>query len=223
MEKVSSILRKVYNIEWKGLNILECGAHSDGLETSSFEGNNECWFLEPNDIDYQKLKNKRKNTLNIALSNKNGKVKFTICHGSGNSSCEYSEEQLQELKNRKSTFTETEVEGMTYKNLLEKLNLIFDLFVLDVEGHEMSILNTFKDLEEEKHPKIIVIECGYDWYDRLSLLKEFGYNIDCYYFNNCYLSKGDIKINESSAEAVNKQWKTFTWMGKVIYNNELIK
>ena len=224
MEKISDILLKIYKKEWKNNNILECGANRNGSETSYFEPNNECWYLEPNKKEYEKLSIKRKNTLNLALSDVNGKIKFINCENSGYSSCNYSKEQMLELVELKQNkFNETKVQSITYKKLLERLNLIFDVFVLDVEGHEITILNTLKDLSEEKLPQIIVIECGYDWGDRLKVLKKIGYNIDCYYYNNCYLSRGKVEVNNDIKDKINNEWKIFNWRGKLIYKNELVK
>jgi hypothetical protein len=56
------------------------------------------YYVEANLTDYNILKQNRKNTLNLALSDKNGKIMFTVSSHVGNSSCEYSEEHLEELK-----------------------------------------------------------------------------------------------------------------------------
>ena len=222
MKSVSNILKDIYMLEWKGLNILECGANHSGEETVSFELSNNCWYIEPNIPDYNKLKNLRKNTLNLALSDNDGIIKFIQSSHPGNSSCEYSEEHLSELKMYGTKFTETEVECISYESLLNKLNLVFDILVLDVEGHEKTILKTFKNINKSKLPNIIVIECGYDWEKRLDILKEIGYRIDCYYFNNCYLSMGEIKVNKDMTNVYNNEFKSFIWRGRTIYNNELI-
>jgi FkbM family methyltransferase len=222
MKSISNILRDVYQLEWVGLNILECGANMQGEETSSFENENNCWYVEASLSDYNVLKQIRKNTLNLALSDKNGKITFTVSSHVGNSSCEYSEEHLEELKKYNTKFTTTEVECISYESLLEKLNLVFDVFVLDIEGHEKTVLNSWKSLDKKSLPSVLVIECGYDWNERLTILKELGYNIDCYYFNNCYLSNGSVKTNLEHVKNYNNEWKTFVWNNKVIYVNELI-
>lgn len=222
MKTTSQILKNVYQLEWIGLNILECGANILGEETSDFESENNCWYIEANLADYNILKQNQKNTLNLALSDKTGKIKFTVSSHSGNSSCEYSENHLQELKKYNTIFTTTEVECISYESLLKKLNLVFDVFVLDIEGHEKTVLNSWKLMNKKLLPSILVIECGYDWNDRLSILKELGYNIDCYYFNNCYLSNGSIKTNLNYIKKYNNEWGTFVWNNKTIYVNELI-
>jgi FkbM family methyltransferase len=222
---VSEILKEIYQVEWIGLNILECGANIMGEETKNFESKNNCWYIEANESDYNLLKLHRKNTLNLALSDRNGKITFNVCSHVGNSSCEYSSHHLDELKKYGSSFKEIEVNCIKYDTLLEELGLVFDLFVMDVEGHEKKILYSWKKMNIEILPSILVIECGYDWKDRLSILKELGYKIDCYYFNNCYLTKlnTNIKINQKAVDNYNNKWKQFIWNDKIIYTNELIK
>jgi FkbM family methyltransferase len=219
--KVSEILKNIYNIDWENLNILECGANSLGDETSDLENTNNCWYLEPNDMDYNNLIKVRKNTLKLALSDKTGVIEFIVSSQPGNSSCEYSEAHLNELKTYNSTFQNTVVDCITYQDLQKKLNTTFDILVLDVEGHEPRILKTFIGMPETLLPKIIVIECGYTWIERLDILQKLGYKIDCFYFNNCYLSKGDLNRNMENIDTYNRTWKKFVWNGTLIYETPL--
>jgi FkbM family methyltransferase len=221
MHKASEIFKNVYDsFDWKGLYILECGAHQQGEETSNLSSTNVCWYIEPNPDDYKILSNLKTNTLNVALTNKNSQVKFTLSSHPGNSSCEHSNQHLTELKKYNTSFKEIEVEGMTYDSLLKKLNLTFDVVVLDVEGHEKAILETWKYLNKKSLPKILCIECGYDWNERLSILQQLNYKIDCYYFNNCFLSQQDIAANSNTTKIYNSEWKQFIWNDKVVYTNE---
>lgn len=222
MNSISKILKDVYPIKWLGLNILECGANRFGEETNSFENENNCWYVEANESDYNILKQYRKNSLNLALSDKDGKITFNVSSHIGNSSCEYSEKHLQELKKYNTSFTKTEVDCVKYDTLLNKLNIVFDVFVLDIEGHEKSVLNSWKSINKDNLPNILVIECGYDWSDRLVILKELGYKIDCYYFNNCYLSKENVETEKSATNMYNNEWKKFVWDDTIIYVNELV-
>lgn len=221
MKSISQILKDVYCLEFSGLNILECGANQHGDETSSFDDSNNCWYVEANQYDYNILKNHKKNSLNLALSDKDGRIKFLISSHIGNSSCEYSEEHLQELKSYNSSFEETEVECVSYQTLLNRLKLVFDILVLDIEGHEKTVLESWKNIDKKLLPKIIVIECGYDWQVRLSILKQLGFTPNCYYFNNCYLSRDGQIINEQNAKIYNNEWRTFIWNNKTIYVNDL--
>jgi len=107
--------------------------------------------------------------------------------------------------------------------LLNKLKIVFDVFVLDVEGYETKILKTFFEIERNLLPNIIVIECGHDWQDRLSLLKALGFSEDCYYFNNCYLTKKEFNVIKKIEELkkINTEWRYFKWGDKIIYENNL--
>lgn len=220
MKKISDILRVIYEIDFSNLNILECGANRLGEETSDFVKNNNCWFVEANHQDFIFLSQTKRNSLNLALSDKNGFIDFTVSSHPGNSSCEYSEDHLNELKSYGSTFNKTTVECVSYDTLINKTNVVFDILVLDIEGHEKTVLQSMLHMNPEILPKIFVIECGYDWNERLDLLKKLGYNIDCYYFNNCFLTKGDIKTNKINTNIFNNEWRTFVWKGKTIYVNE---
>lgn len=73
-----------------------------------------------------------------------------------------------------------------------------DILILDIEGHECVVLNTFRELTLEQLPKIICIECGYDWLERKKILIELGYILDFYEFNNCYLSHSTCNITKNS-------------------------
>jgi FkbM family methyltransferase len=222
MKKITTILKEIYYLKWEGLNILECGAQKSGDETSDLESNNNCWYVEANPEDFKILQTKRKNTLNFALSNYDGTIKFTISSHPGNSSCEYSQTHLDELKLYNTSYREIIVNCFTYESLLKKLDIKFDIVVLDIEGHEVKVLETLKKLNKELLPNIFVIECGYDWEDRLKLLKQIGYKIDCYYFNNCFLSKLETLTNVNQTKIYNNQWKKFVWYNRTIYLNELI-
>lgn len=220
--KVSEILKNIYNINWNNLNILECGANKDGYETSDLENNNNCIYLEPNDEDYDHLVKIRKNSFKLALSDKTGSTEFIVSSHPGNSSCEYSEAHLNELKIYNSTFRKTVVDCITYNDLQKKLDIIFDILVLDTEGHETKILKTFLEMSQTSLPKIITIECGYTWVERLDILQKLGYRIDCFYLNNCYLSKSDVDRNMENANDYNRTWREFVWNGTLIYKNPLV-
>lgn len=222
MKKVSNILKDIYKVNFENLNFLECGAHTNGDETSDFNHNNNCWYIEANESDYNVLKKNKNNALNYALSDKDGLIKFTITSQAGNSSCEYTEGHINELNSYNASFKEVMVSSISYNTLLKKLNLKFDVIVLDIEGHEKTVLSSWKNIIPENLPSIVVIECGYDWEIRLNLLKELGYRPDCYYYNNCYLSKPIIDVNLEYTKQYNNEWKNFIWGKTLIYKNDLI-
>jgi len=120
---------------------------------------------------------------------------------------------------------EIEVECITYKSLQDKLDLVFDVLVLDIEGHEEKILEYFKTIESKYLPKIVCIECGYHWESRKELMTQNGYNLDFYYYNNAYFSHHSSKIptNKEVIDEYNKQNPMFIWGDALIYKNELLE
>jgi FkbM family methyltransferase len=220
---LKQVLSDIYQIDFVDLNLLECGAYrADSLISSEFIQNNNCWYLEPNPEYFNNIINSGlKQCLNYALSDFNGEVDFYKTTHPGNSSIDHSEIHRKELESYGSTFSKIKVECITYSTLIQKVDCIFDIFCLDVEGHEMKVLKSMEELSSEKMPKIIVIECGYDWNDRLEVLESMGYSIDIYWQNNCILSKNDknIQKNKNKIQYYNNIYREFIWFGRVIYKN----
>jgi FkbM family methyltransferase len=221
---ISEILKSCYNYDnWSNKTFLECGAGPHGNETANFEKDNDCFYIEPvlRDFDIlSSIKNKEK-IFNMGLSDTCGEKDFIVTSHLGNSSINHSKEHIEELKSYNSTFSSTKIKTITYESFLNVINKNIDVLVLDVEGHEIQILNTFLNLKHEQLPKIIVIECGYDWKERLSVLKQIGYCLDFYYFNNAYLTLPDAVLTKNVDNILNirKQWKTWTYHGKLIYDD----
>jgi FkbM family methyltransferase len=225
MKKVSDILKNVYLVEWNKITTLECGANTNGDETSDLIGVSNCWFMEANPHDYEILKKNKKNTINLALSNKNGNVEFNVCLGSGSglSGIDFSAEHLNDLKILNVQYKTITVPSIRYDDLQIKHNIKIDVLILDIEGHEVKVLESFFEMSDEFLPKIIVIECGHDWEKRKEILNKLGYVEDCYYYNNCYLTRKKTEIikNKDNLNIINEQWRTFKWGDKIIYINNL--
>jgi len=222
--KSSEVLQLTYNINFNNLNILECGA-SEAQETKDFCNTNNCYYIEALYSDYKKLKQLNYNVYFYALSNSNDILSFYITSHPGNSSLSHSELHKQELIGYNSTITKVNVPGITYKNFIENvIKTNIDILILDVEGHECAILNTFFELDISQLPKIICIECGYDWIERKKILLKLGYNLDFYEFNNCYLSHSTYNCNKNIPQmnAFNQFNKKFIWQNNIIYENELV-
>ena len=220
--KVSEILQLAYRIEFVNLNILECGA-CDADETNEFISTNNCYYIEACLPDYIKLKNKNYNVVHYALTDiDNANVEFTITSLRGNSSVNHSEIHKHELvADFNSSFTKTTVPATTYKNYIENIiKTNIDILVLDIEGHECAVLNTFYELQKEQLPKIICIEVGYDWMERKKILLDLGYVLDFYEFNNCYLSHSNVEKNVESIQVFKNNNKKFIWHNTLIYENE---
>ena len=224
---ISEILQKTYDIDYNNLNILECGTgHGPVLETSEFIKNNNCYYIEENYNDYKIIYDLKYNVYHYALSNTNDPITFTITSHSGNSSICHSEIHKQELLTYyNSTFTDVVVPGITYKNFIQNvIKTNIDILILDVEGHESIILNTFFDLDISELPKIICIEVGYDWNERKQILLKLGYNLDFYEYNNCYLSHSTYKCNKNipNINYFNQNNKKFVWNNHLVYENSLV-
>lgn len=225
MRKISNVLLEIYPIDWSKITTLECGANAEGNETSDLIGISNCWFMEANPNDYNTLKQNKKNTINLALSDKNGEVEFNVCPGigSGLSGIDFSEDHLNDLKIFNLDYETIVVPCIKYDDLQKKYDFKIDVLVLDIEGHELRVINSFFNIEEEFLPKILVIECGHDWIERKEKLNKLGYVEDCYYYNNCYLTKKNTNIlkNSDNIKLFNDQWRHFKWGEKIIYINNL--
>lgn len=163
---VYDVIYHTYNSS-KINNILECGAsYYQQLQThSALRQNKNVWYMEPTESSYLNLKNSGlKNVINAALTTYDGEIDFTVASNLVcNSSIKHSDKHEQELKDRNIETFQTKVPCYTYETVLKKANCIFDLLILDVEGHEKPIIESFKKIERDKLPKIISIECGYYW------------------------------------------------------------
>ena len=232
MSSVSNFLLKAYNFEFKYLNILECGACYEGGETKILRNENNCYYIEANPGDFNNLLYTQKlieneTAFNYALTDiDNNLIEFNISSHGGNSSIEHSIEHKNELINiYNANFEIIKVKSITYKNFINnKIQKNIDILVLDIEGHECVVLNTFYNLDITELPKIIVIEAGYDWLNRKKILLDLGYIIDFYEFNNCYLTHKNFKIekNINIINEINNNNREFIWNNIFIYKNELV-
>jgi FkbM family methyltransferase len=220
-------LISAYNYEFKNLNILECGSHSEGTETKDFRANNNCYYIEANPADYFNMINqpniKRENVFNFALSDNCGEVSFTVTSHPGNSSVKYSPEHYKELLNYGASFNNITVPCYTYQHFIDSIiNKPIDVLVLDIEGHEVPVLKSMFSLPVEKLPKFINIEAGYDWPERKKLLLGLGYTIDFYLFNNIYLTHNTLNVSKNIEviRNINRQYPNFVWQGILIFEND---
>lgn len=226
---VYEYLVNAYNYPFSNLNILECGSSSFGEETESFRMNNNCYYIEANLSDYDNMLKQsnviKTNIFNMALYNHNGRTKFTVTSHGGNSSIQHSDSHKEELLSYGSTFHDTEVECMTYPHFIRNvIKTPIDVLVLDVEGGECEILKTMKELVPSEYPKIFVIEAGYDWAERKTLLLDLGYTIDFYQFNNVYLTHSSFNVNknENFIRKINNENRQFIYHNKLIFVNDQV-
>ena len=151
---------------------LECGAY-DGIQESScnfFEescGWNSVNIEASPPIYAQLVKNRPKSiNINAALSNRSGVDHFKHAihphHGEnfGNGSLTHLPAHYSELVSAGCHFREYQVRLMTYGELLAETGLSrLDLFVLDVEGHELEVIEGMR--KASVLPRLLCIEHGH--------------------------------------------------------------
>ena len=150
---------------------VECGAY-DGLvdstckffeETMGWRGMN----IEPVPYHFDRLIKNRPHCINekYALSSENVKKTFTnaihpdLGINFGNGSLNHAKEHMDILLRTKCKFDIFDVDCIRYIDLHIKHNLSeIDLFILDVEGHELFALEGIMALSKSFLPKVFCIE-----------------------------------------------------------------
>lgn len=180
---------------------IECGAF-DGLTDSSCKFFEETlgWKgvnIEASPPVYKKLIENRPNStnVNVALSNGTGKTTFKhVIHPQlgemyGNGSLCHSEEHMQELLDRHCTFKDYEVDVIRYSDLIKRYNIeAVDLFVLDVEGNELNVIESMKNCSVL--PEIFVLAHGHlDQAKVIRAVEELGYDYDTKSYVNSFFVK----------------------------------
>lgn len=176
---------------------VECGA-KDGVAQSSCKFFEESmgWSgvnIEPVPFFFEQLcKNRPHSTnLNIALSNQTGVATFTqAIHPKrgwnfGNGSLKHTEEHLRQLKRIRCKFESFEVATMTFRRLIKNTGLSqIDLFVLDVEGHEVEVIKSMKNITV--WPRVMCVEHNNQASVIDNILHSYGYKLDRRVRNNSY-------------------------------------
>lgn len=194
---VDQFLYENYFKDVKNGVFIECGA---------FDGVTECcckffeefmgWTgvnVEPVPGVFENLCKNRPDSTNIqgALSDVATTATFTQAihprHGNnfGNGSLSHTESHKHSLVRDGCKFEQYEVNTFTYVQLLEMAGITkLDLFVLDVEGHELSVLEGMKGAAVM--PDVFCIEHGH-LKDRLySEVEALGYKLDKTSHNNSF-------------------------------------
>ena len=201
--QVDKVLHERYFLnKFNGVSI-ECGAFDGVIEncTKFFEENYN-WKtinIEPLPHIFKKLKQNRPNSINleIALSNidqinffKNYKHP-NLLYDWGNGSITHTNEHKQQLDKLcgYNNYVEIPVVCKTYKQIIEQLHIQhLDLFVLDVEGHELQVIDGM--IGCDILPNIFVIEHGHSdaFVDKLNYLNA-RYQLDYISYANSYFIK----------------------------------
>lgn len=187
---------------------IECGA-ADGLTESSCKFFEESlgWRginIEPSHFLFESLKlNRPKATnVNVGLSSENGKNEFTNVihpiHGKvfGNGSIQHVPSHRDDLVRQGCSFETCSIKTRTFRDLIVELNVAeIDLMVLDVEGHELSVLKGMK--RAKTMPRIFCVEYGQLGLDAITpALTELGYQLDCIQFVNSFWIRTGFPANE---------------------------
>jgi FkbM family methyltransferase len=181
---------------------VECGAF-DGLgectckffeESMGWKGLN----IEPTPYAYSKLIKNRPNSINenYALSSKAGKAIFTnAIHPElglyfGNGSLSHTADHKNELITTGCKFETFEVNCIRFSDLYVKNDLPdIDLFVLDVEGHEIEALEGILDIPVKALPKVFCIEYTITGNDKIINMLSSNYSFHSKHAHNAFFIK----------------------------------
>ena len=188
---------------------LECGAFDGVIDSNTyFFYKNLNWRginIEPLPNIFQHLVKNRPEDINInaALSDKTSIQEFTQAIASdvpyynghfGNGSLQHTEKHREELINRNCKFERFNIETYTINDLFEKINFDkrIDLFVLDVEGHEVNVLSKFKNLKNEQLPYIVCAEYGHSGLKNIKdTIEDLDYSLEYVdAINAVFINKG---------------------------------
>jgi FkbM family methyltransferase len=184
--------------------LIECGAF-DGVYESSCNFFEETlhWRainIEPDPEIFASLSSKRPKATNLqlALSNKNDMATYTHVNYPGYDLC--TNGSLQHLPTHKEAldssgcdYKEYQVETKTYRDLIDSLNIEnIDLMVLDVEGHELSVIDGM--VGARCLPRILCVEHGHLGSKVLNRkLRAIGYVFDTIsHVNSFYVHRSSI-------------------------------
>jgi FkbM family methyltransferase len=190
------------NKEIKG-TFVECGAF-DGLTECSCKAFEESmgwkgYNIEPVPWIYERLCQNRplSRNLNFALSNTIGEATFkavdhpTFGKDCTNGSLTHTTAHSALLQEMGCTLLEVQVPLCTWIDFINKENIThIDLLVLDVEGHELSVIEGMHGCEIL--PDVICIEVGHLPFEAIrSALSKFNYIYDISSHVNAYFIKSD--------------------------------
>lgn len=141
--------------------------------------------IEPVAKFYDKLIENRKNSknINISLSNFDGHTKFTEVNFKNNNSTILgwssinNWNDLEKRDNTLYTYDTYDVNCVKFSSIFTEKKPI-DLFVLDVEGHELEALDGILEIEKQYYPVIFCIEYGHVDKDMLIQKLIPYYNLD---------------------------------------------
>lgn len=192
---VDEVLFRNYFPELRGGFFVECGAGNGVIENNClFFENERGWTgvnVEPSGPAFAQLVKNRPGSvnLNVALGDRNGKATFTeaIKDGYGGGCLVWHPKFKAEVAAEGYAFIDREVEVATYKSLLRNPRIRHvDLFVLDVDGHELKVIDGMHPLHV---PGVMCVEYPLVGLEPLKeKMSALGHRFDFVSFNNAYFS-----------------------------------
>jgi len=220
MQLVQKCISDGYEIN-PNFSILESGARLTQIESRGWiECGMNVWLVEADPKDFASVKEKGYNVLHYALTDRVGKTEFQISLYTGWS---YTTDAVinDAIKENAVNGEVVEVPCTTFEMIQKETNTIFDIMIMDIEGCEDIVLKDMKRLDKETLPKILCIECGYEWEKRKKLVLDLGYELDFYFHNNAYFSiPNTVKKKDHNIRNMNSQWPRFEWRDCLVYENE---
>lgn len=191
---------------------LECGAFDGQLESScKFFEETLGWQtvnIEPSPPIFEQLIKNRplSRNLNLALSDKEGTAVFKqVVHPQfgeqcTNSSLNHLEKHKQQLDKMGCSYKQYEVKTVRYADLVRSIGLSdLDLMVLDVEGHELAVIEGM--VGAPVLPRILCIEHGHLGVRKLrNAMRKLPYVLDTTSHVNSYY------IYSEGMSALSKMW-----------------
>lgn len=185
---------------------VECGAFDGVMESSTFFFEETmgwtCINIEASPPIFNMLKTNRKNSLNFNFGLGNEETTLTFKHAIhpyhgekfGNGSFKHKQQHEHLLNHEGCKFEEYNVVSKRYDNIIDNLmdekfpNGIIDLFVLDVEGYEMEVLEGM--MNSRFLPQVLCVEYPHVGLDQIKIfLENLNYKFDLTKDNNAYFIK----------------------------------
>lgn len=187
---------------------IECGAF-DGVTESSCKFFEEelHWKginVEPSPPIYAQLTQNRPEAINVnaALSNEGKEGVFrSVVHPVYGEMCtsgslNHTEEHKKLLDEMGCSYKEYRVPVLEWKELIQRYKVRkCDLFVLDVEGNELNVIESMKKAPPSSLPQILVVEHGHlDKNKVIQEVEELGYKYDISSYVNSYFIKNTVGV-----------------------------
>lgn len=226
MAHVAECISECYELD-ENFSVLESGVCITQDETSVeseiwIEQEKNVWLVEPSLESYRTGRDRNLQILNFAISDHVGEVEFYSFKEVGWSYT--NDAKNNDAKMNNGTLLDSYfVPCTTFENIQKIADVLFDIMILDIEGSESLVLKDMKKMDKTLLPKVMCIECGFDWQTREQLVKDLGYELDFYFENNAYFSiPNSIKKNHNNMLSRNLMWPKFIYNNEIIYINNAI-